>query len=125
MCPRPDWACRHHNWRASTQASLVSLLPKMSVNAPVSSTKTPNGTTFSLAGGSWSQPFSATSPAAFVRVFPPQGIIADGHFRFGIHRDFQGFRIAAHLLAYGPEVGEDRLRVLGFLQRFAFPNPLE
>src|ERR1700676_2945020 len=103
MCPRPDRACRHHIWRASTQASLVSLLLKISVNAPVSSTKMPNGTTFSLAGGSWSQPFSATSPAAFVRVFPPKGIIADLNLRLGIHRDFQGFRIAARLLAHSPE----------------------
>src|SRR5271154_7493374 len=111
MCPRPDRACRHHICRASTQASLVSLLPKMTVSAPVSSTKMPNGTTFSLAGGSWSQPFSTTSPAAFVRVFPPQGIIADLDLRFGIHRDFQGFRIAARLRTHAPEVGEDRIRV--------------
>src|SRR5580658_5807876 len=115
MCPRPDRACRHHISKASTHASLVSWLQKMSVNTPVSRTKIPNGTAFSLAGGSWSQPFSTTLPAAFVRVFSPKGIIAHFDFCFGIHRDLQGFRIIACLLAHGPEVGEDRIRVLGFL----------
>src|SRR3954467_10817575 len=88
MCPRPPRTWSHHICNASTQASLVSRDPNRSINAPVATIRTPNGTDFSFAGGSWSHPL-ATSPSALVRVFPPTDVIAQGHLRLGIHRDLQ------------------------------------
>src|SRR5947209_1117176 len=115
---------RHHTCNASTQKSLVSPEPKTSVNAPVNNTRSPKGTSFSLAGGSWSQPFS-TSPSPSVRVFPPPHVIPHRHLGLRVHRDFQRLRVVPHLLPDCLDVGEDGVGLLGLLQRLALLNALE
>src|SRR4051812_10641834 len=124
MCPRPGPTRSHHIRNASAQASLVSCDPNRSINAPLATIRMPNGTSFAFAGGSWSQPL-ATSPAPSVRVFPPTSVIAQGHLRLRVHRDLQGLRIVAHLSLHRLHVGEDRVGLLGLLQRLALLDPLE
>src|SRR6516164_9586948 len=114
----------HHTRSASTQKSLVSPEPNTSVNAPVNSTSTPNGTHFSLAGGSWSQPFS-TFPAPSVRLFPPPHVVPHRHLRLGVDRDCQGPRVVTHLLPHRRHVREDGVGLLGLLQRLALLDALE
>src|SRR3954468_5549665 len=111
-----DRATRHHAIRASTQKSLLPPAPKTSVNAPVNNTSTPNGVIFSLAGGSWSQAFSAW-PSLPVRVFPPSAVVPDRHLRLRVDRYFQRPRVIPHLLADGLDVGEDGVGLGSFLQR--------
>src|SRR3954469_16978558 len=84
----------------------------------------PYGVNFRFAGGSWSHP-SGTSPAESVRVFPPTDVVAQGHLRLGVHRDLQRRGIVADLLADRTDVGEDRVGLLGLLQRLALLEPLE
>src|SRR5262245_14114746 len=115
---------RHHTCKASTQKSLLPPDPNTSVNAPVHNTSTPNGTNFSLAGGPWPQPFSA-SPSLPVRLFPPPHIIAHCHLRLGVDRNLQRLRVVAHLLTHRLHVGEDGVGLLGLLQRLALLDPLE
>src|SRR3954447_23891957 len=114
---------RHHTCKASTQKSLVSEEPKTNVNAPVNNTSTPNGTSFSLAGGSWSQPFS-TSPSPSVRVFPPPHVVPHRHQRHGVHRHLQRLGVVPRLLAHRPDVGEDGVGLLGLAQRLALADAL-
>src|SRR5690242_4781926 len=92
-------APRHHTCKASTQKSLVSPEPKTSVNAPVSNTRTPKGTSFSLAGGSWSQP-SSTFPSLSVRLFPPPHVIPHRHLGLGVNRNLQRLGVVPHLLMH-------------------------
>src|SRR5215813_3980872 len=99
----------HHTCKASTQKSLVSPEPNTSVSAPVNSTSTPNGTSFSFAGGSWSQPF-ATFPARSVRVFPPSAVLPQFHLGLGIDRDFQNFGVGPGFFPDRLDVGKDRIR---------------
>src|SRR5215213_6758032 len=117
-------APRHHTCKASTQKSLVSWEPKISVKAPVNSTSTPSGTNFSFAGGSWSQPF-ATFPARSVRVFPPSAVFAHAHLGLGIDGDFQRLGVALDLAPDRLDVGKDGLGLLGLPERLALLNPLE
>src|SRR3954451_15609570 len=124
MGPRPGRTWSHHICNASAQASLVSPDPNRSINAPVATIRIPKGTSFAFAGGSWSHP-SVTAPWASVRVFPPTSVIAQGHLRLRVHRDLQGLGLVPHLLPYLLPVGEDRVGLLGLLQRLAFLNPLE
>src|SRR5437763_11665123 len=84
----------------------------------------PKGTSFRLAGGSWSQPL-ATSPSEPVRVFPPTDVVAQGHLRLGVHRDLQRRGVVADLVPYRLDVGEDRVGLLSLLQRLALLEPLE
>src|SRR6476646_1599824 len=114
----------HHTCKASTHKSLVSPLPNTSVKAFVNNTSTPNGTSFSFAGGSWSQPFS-TFPAASVRLFPPTHVVPYRHFRLGVDGDFQRPRVAGHLLPHRRNIGEDGIGLLGLLQRFALHTSFE
>src|SRR6516225_2027869 len=99
MCPRPGPTWVHHIRSASTQASLVSCEPNRSISAPVATVRMPYGTSFALAGGSWSQPL-VTSPAESVRVFPPTDVIAQGHLRLGVHGDLQRLGIVLGLLSH-------------------------
>src|SRR3954462_11741532 len=124
MCPRPGRTWSHHIRNASAQASLVSCDPNRSINAPVATIRMPNGTSFAFAGGSWSQPL-VTLPSPSVRVFPPTSVIAQGQLRLRVHRDLQGHAIVPHLLPHLLHVGEDRVGLLGLLQRLAFLDPLE
>src|SRR3954449_9555598 len=124
MDPRPGRTWSHHICNASAQASLVSCDPNKSINAPLATIRMPNGTSFALAGGSWSQPL-VTLPSPLVRVFPPTRVIAQGHLRLRVHRDLQGLAIVAHLFLHLSHVGEDRVGLLRLLQRLAFLNPLE
>src|ERR1700728_3565552 len=119
-----DRAPRHHAIRASTQKSLLPPDPNTSVNAPVSNTSTPNGVIFSLAGGSWSQAFSAL-PSLPVRFFPPSGVVAYCHLRLRVDGDFQRPGVVPHLLADGLDVGEDGLGFRGLLQRLALLDAFE
>src|SRR5512135_3061121 len=84
----------------------------------------PNATCFSWAGGSLSHPL-VTLPAASVRVFPPASVIAQGHLGLRVHRDLQRLGIVSNLLLHRLHVGEDRVSLLGLLQRLALLNPLE
>src|SRR6478672_3700666 len=124
MCPRPPRTWSHHICNASAQASLVSRDPNRSINAPVATIRMPNGTSLAFAGGSWSQPL-VTLPSLPVRVFPPTSVIAQGHLRLRVHRDLQGLGIVTHLVLHLLHVGEDRVGLLGLLQRLALPDPLE
>src|SRR3982750_1559293 len=124
MGPRPPRAWSHHSFKASTQASLVSRAPKISINAPVATVRMPNGTNFAFAGGSWSQPLG-TSPALSLRVFPPTDVLAHAHLGLGVHRDLQRLGLVAGLFPHLLDVGEDRVGLLGLLQRLALLNPLE
>src|SRR6202030_263128 len=105
-----------HIRNASTQASLVSCVPKISINAPLATIRMPKGTNFTFAGGSWSHPL-ATTPSALVRVFPPTHIIAQGYLRLGVHRDLQRPGLSSGLFPHRLDVGEDRIGLLGLLQR--------
>jgi hypothetical protein len=86
----------------------------------------PSGTSFCFAGGIVvpglrRRPRRVGPAAAALRVF------AQRHFRFRVHRNLQRFRLLGDLLLNGPDVGEDRIRVFGFLQRLAFahgPQPI-
>src|SRR3954453_13776213 len=124
MCPRPSRARSHHICNASAQASLVSRDPNSSINAPVATIRMPNGTSFSFAGGSWSHPL-VTSPSEPVRVFPPTDVLAQGHLGLGVHRDLQRLGLVPHLVPHRLNVGEDRVGLVGLLQRLAFLNALE
>src|ERR1700722_15177321 len=115
---------RHHAINASTQKSLLPPVPNTSVNAPVSSTSTPKGVTFSCAGGSWSHALSAL-PSLPVRVFPPSGVVAYRHLRLRVDRDFQRLGVVLHLLADGLDVGEDGVGLRGLLQGLALLDTLE
>src|SRR5512142_18999 len=84
----------------------------------------PNGTSFSFAGGSWSHPFS-TSPSESVRVFPPANVLAQGHLGLRVHRDLQRLGLVPGLFPHRLNVGEDRVGLVGLLQRLALLNPLE
>src|SRR3954451_15710977 len=117
-------APRHHTCNPSTQKSLLPAGPNTSVKAPVNNTSTPNGTSFSLAGGSWSQPFS-TSPSPSVRVFPPPNEVPHRHLRLGVHRHLQRLGVVPHLLAHRPDVGEDGVGLPGLAQRLALADALE
>src|SRR3954451_23512078 len=111
-------APRHHSCKASTQKSLLSPEPKTNVKAPVSNTSTPKGVSFSLAGGSWSQPCS-TFPSPSVRLFSPPHVIPYGHLGLGVDRNLQCLRVIPHLLAHGLHMGEDGVRLLRLAQRLA------
>src|SRR5215471_185249 len=124
MGPRPSRTWSHHSFNASTQASLVSRDPNTSINAPVATVRMPNGTSFAFAGGSWSQPFG-TLPSASVRVFPPTDVIAQAHLGLRVHRDLQRLGLLPGLFPDLLHVREDRIRLLGLLQRLALLNPLE
>src|SRR5512144_609767 len=124
MGPRPSRTWSHHSFNASTQASLVSRDPNTSINAPVATVRMPNGTSFAFAGGSWSQPFG-TLPSASVRVFPPADVIAQAHLGLGVHGDRERLGFVAHLFLHLLHVREDRIGLLGLLQRLALLNPLE
>src|SRR5512132_641838 len=124
MCPRPDRTWSHHSFNASTQASLVSRAPKTSIKAPVATIRMPNGTNFSFAGGSWSQPFG-TLPSASVRVFPPTDVLTQSHLGLGVHGDLQSPGIVPDLFPHLLDVREDRVGLLGLLQRLALLDPLE
>src|SRR5215813_5805583 len=113
----------HHTCKASTQKSLVSPEPNTSVSAPVSNTSTPNGTSFSFAGGSWSQPF-ATFPSPSVRLFSPAYVVPHRHLGLSIDRDFQRPRVVARLRARRRDVREDGVGLLRLLQRLALLKPL-
>src|SRR5512135_1504660 len=84
----------------------------------------PNATCFSWAGGSLSHPL-VTLPAASVLVFPPASVIAQGHLRLRVPRDLQRLGIVPDLLPHRLDVGEDRIGLLGLLQRLALADPLE
>src|ERR1700729_2937826 len=116
----PDRAPRHQAIRASTQKSLLPPQPKTSVNAPVNNTSTPNGVTFSLAGGSWSQPFSRS-----VRVFPPARVVPHRHFRLRIDGELQGLGVVPNLLAGRLDIGEDGVGLLRLLQGLALAEAFE
>src|SRR3954449_7675110 len=122
MCPRSALTRPHHIRNASTQASLVSREPKINVNAPLATIRMPKGTNFSFAGGSWSHPL-ATSPSASVRVFPPADVVAQGHLRLGIHRDLQRTGLPSGLFPHRLDIGEDRVGLVGLLQRLALLEP--
>src|SRR3712207_6156039 len=107
----PDRAPRHHACKASTQKSLLSPAPKTSVKAPVKSTSTPNGVTFCLAGGSWSQPFSSR-PSLPARVFPPSRVVPDRYLGLRVDGDLQGLGVVPDLLADPLDVGEDGVGLL-------------
>src|SRR5512135_3487227 len=121
MGPRPSRIWSHHSFNASTQASLVSRDPNTSINAPVATIRIPNGTSFAFAGGSWSQPLG-TSPSASVRVFSPTDVIAQAHLGLGVHGDLQRLGLVPGLLSHLLDVGEDRVGLLGLLQRLALLN---
>src|SRR6266699_7138728 len=124
MCPYSSLTCVHHNFRPSTQESLVSDVPKIRVSAAVASTRMPSGVHLRYAGGSWSQAFGA-SPSESVRVFSPPSVIALVHLRFGVHGNLQRFRVVLGLLPHRRHVGEDGVGLLGLLQGHGFLNPLE
>src|SRR5437763_16188881 len=124
MCPRPGPTWSHHICNASAQASLVSCDPNRSINAPLATIRMPIGTSFAFAGGSWSQPL-VTLPSLSVRVFPPTSVIAQGHLRLRVHGDLQRLGITPGLFPHPLHVGEDRVGLLGLLQRLALPDPLE
>src|SRR4051794_19576617 len=115
MCPSSALTVPHHIRNASTQASLVSREPKISIKAPLATIRMPNGVNFSFAGGSWSQPL-APSPSADVRVFPPADIIPQGDLGLGVHRELQRAGVGAGLLPGRLDVGEDRVGLLDLLQ---------
>src|SRR3954466_4002904 len=106
MCPRSALTRSHHIRKASTHASLVSCDPKSSINAPVAMIRMPKGTSFCLAGGSWSHPL-VTSPSEPVRVFPPTDVLAQGHLGLRVHGDLQRRGVGPGLLACRRHVGED------------------
>src|SRR5512144_373462 len=84
----------------------------------------PNGTSFSFAGGSWSHPF-VTSPSESVRVFPPANVLAQGHLGLRVPGDLQRLGLVAGLFPHRRHVGEDRVGLLGLLQRLALLDPLD
>ena len=57
--------------------------------------------------------------------FSPPDVIAQGHLRLGVHGDLQRLGIGPGLLPHGRHVGEDRVGLLGLLQRLALLDPLE
>src|SRR5947209_13156182 len=120
----PDRAPRHQAIRASTQKSLLPPEPKTNVNAPVNNTSTPKGVTFSLAGGSWSQPFSAW-PSLPVRVFPPACVAPHRHLRLRIDGDLQCLGVVPNLPADRLDIGEDGVGLLRLLQGLALADALE
>src|SRR3982751_3753140 len=106
------------SFKPSTQKSLVSRDEvKISVKAPVASTRMPSGVHFRFAGGSWSHAL-AVCPCESVLPFSPPRVVPLVHLRLGVDGDLQGFRIVLILLTGGSHVGEDGVGVLGLLQRF-------
>src|SRR5262245_54241173 len=124
MCPISPLTDSHHSRSPSTQKSLVSACPKISVSAPVASTKIPSGVHFLRAGGSWSQAFSPR-PCESVLPFSPPRIVPLVHLRLGVHRDLQRLRVVLVLPAAGLDVGEDGGGLREPLERLGLLDPLE
>src|SRR3954454_17374198 len=100
MGPNDPRTIAHHFCRPSAQKSLVSRVPKISVNAPVASTKMPKGVHFRGAGGSWSRPLGLWPRESVRHFFPPTGV-ALVDLRLGVHGDLQRLGVALILGAAG------------------------
>src|SRR5262249_4327058 len=124
MDPIPSLTDRHHSFKASAQKSLVWRSPKISVRAPLASTRMPNGGHFLLAGGSCSSPLGVW-PSESVRPFSPPTVVPLVHLGLGVHGDLQRLRVVPVRLAAGGHVGEDGVGLLGLLQRLGLLEAFE
>src|SRR4051794_38663891 len=122
-CPFTD---SHHSCNPSAQQSLLSRSQKISVSAPVASTRMPRGVHFRFGGGSWSQPW-AISPSESVLPFSPPRVVPLVHLGLGVVGDLQRLGVVGVFLLDPVDVGEDGVSLGEFLQGFGLldaPEPV-